>query len=177
MIFPYHITEVFMPRKSTSNDTPSPDNTNITPDAPATEASTAVAERPTLPPADPVAAEQPVAEGAVRRSFADRVGQKQQPSAPDPFAIATDAAAGVKLYESKQDRQMAIKFAEKPSQAVLDKMREARWQWKQADRIWARPVNPGSALSTRIEAEQLFQEVRKMVRQEKGLEPGPEVPF
>ena len=32
-------------------------------------------------------------------------------------------------------------------------------------------------MSTRIEAEALFQEVRQMIRQEKGIEAGQEVPF
>ena len=54
---------------------------------------------------------------------------------------------------------MAIKFDEKPSRAVLDKMHDAGWVWKQADRIWAHAVTPESAMSTRIKAERLYQEV------------------
>ena len=101
---------------------------------------------------------------------------------PDPFGIATDTVAGVRLFESKQDRQMAIKFGEgrpedKPSQAVIDMMKEAGYRWNPADRIWAHPVRPDSAMSTRIEAEWLYQEMRQMIRQEKGIEPAPEVPF
>jgi len=117
------------------------------------------------------------------QSFADRVGQKQWPALPDPFGIATDSVAGVRLFESRQDRQMAIKFGEgrpedKPSQAVIDKMKEAGFRWKPADRIWAHPVRFDSAASTRIEAEKLFQEVRQMIRKEKGIESqGQEMPF
>jgi hypothetical protein len=124
-------------------------------------------------------AEPPAAEATPEgKSFADRVGQKQRPSAPDPFGIARDNLAGVRLFESKQDRQMAIKFDEKPPQPVIDKMNAAGWHWKQVDRIWAHPVRPGSALTTRIEAEQLYQEVRRMIRQERGIEASaPEVPF
>ena len=116
------------------------------------------------------------------QSFADRVGQKKWVAAPDPFGIARDNLAGVRLFESKQDRQMAIKFGEgrpedKPSQAVIDKMKEAGYRWNPADRIWAHPVRPDSAMSTRIEAERLYQEVCQMIRQEKGIEAGQEVPF
>jgi hypothetical protein len=32
-------------------------------------------------------------------------------------------------------------------------------------------------MSTRIEAERLYQDVCKMIRQEKGIETSPEVPF
>jgi hypothetical protein len=131
-----------------------------------------------------VAAEAPASDvNGNPQSFADKVGQKQRPSMPDPFGIATDAMAGVRLFESKQDRQMAIKFGEgrpedKPSQAVIDKMKESGYRWNPADRIWAHPVRGGSAMSTRIDAETLFQEVRKMIRAEKGIDQdGQQIPF
>ena len=140
-----------------------------TPDQELTETATAVAE----PPAAETQEDSP--------SFADRVGQKKKwTPAPDPFGIATDYLAGVRLFESKQDRQMAIKFGEgrpedKPSQAVIDTMKEAGYRWNPSDRIWAHPVRPESAMSTRIEAERLYQEVCQMIRQEKGIEAGPEI--
>jgi hypothetical protein len=136
-----------------------------TPDQESIETATAVAE----PPA-------PENNG---QSFADRVGQRKWVPAPDPFGIATDYLAGVHLFESKQDRQMAIKFGEgrpedKPSRAVIDTMKAAGYRWNPEDRIWAHPVRPESARTTRIEAERLYQEVRKMIRAEKGIEDGPE---
>jgi hypothetical protein len=140
-----------------------------TPDEPSTETTTAVAE----PPATGAEADRP--------SFAERVGQRNRATAPDPFGIASDYLAGVRLFESKRDRQVAIKFGEgrpedKPSQAVIDKLKEGGYHWNPADRIWAHPVGD-SAMSTRIQAERLYQEVRQMIRQEKGIESGPEVPF
>ena len=140
----------------------------ITPDQESTETTTTVAEPP--------AAET----NESRPSFADRVGQKKRISAPDPFAIATDYLAGVHLFESKQDRQMAIRFGEgrseeKPSQAVIDTMKEAGYRWNPSDRIWAHPVRPESAMSTRIEAERLYQVVCQMIRLEKGIEAGPDI--
>ena len=96
-------------------------------------------------------------------------------TAADPFGIATDNLAGVRLFESKQDRQMALKFEEKPTQAVIDTLKEAGYRWNPSDRIWTHPVWSESAMSTRIDAERLYQEVCKMIRQEKGI--GQEVPF
>ena len=139
-----------------------------------TETTSAVAE-------PPIAESEPEGPG-----FADKVGQRKAGSAPDPFGIAADYLAGVRLFESKQDRQMAIKFGEgrpedKPSQAVIDKLKEAGYRWNPQDRIWAHHVGGESARSTRIEAERLYQEVRQMIRQEKGIEQGvdtaPDVPF
>jgi hypothetical protein len=182
MIFPHHIMEVFMPRKRKSDDTPSTDNTNITPDSGAAETGTAVAEPPVSTPADTAgAAESAVAETG-SRSFADRVGQKQRVVIPDPFGVAADYLAGVRLFESRQDRQMAIKFGDgspdaKPSQAVINRMKEAGYRWNPADRVWIHPIHFDSALGTRIEAEQLYQEVRQMIREEKGIAPDQGVPF
>jgi hypothetical protein len=142
-----------------------------TPDQESTETTAAAVAEPPAAEAKP--------EG---RSFADRVGQRKWVSPADPFGIAKDNLAGVQLFESKQDRQMAIKFGEgrpedKPSQAVIDTMKEAGFRWNPADRIWAHPVTSDSAMRTRIEAERLYQEVCKMIRQEKGIEAGQEIPF
>jgi len=141
-----------------------------TPDKDSTETTTEITEPP---------AAEAKPEG---QSFAERVGQKKWVAPADPFGIATDNLAGVRLFESKRDRQMAIKFGEgrpedKPSQEVIDKMKEAGFRWNPADRIWAHPVRSDSAMTTRIDAERLYQEVRQMIRQEKGIEASQEVPF
>src|ERR1700686_1624339 len=80
-----------------------------TPDQESPETTTAVAEPP---------AAETKPEG---QSFAERVGQRKWVPAADPFGIAKDNLAGVRLFESKQDHQMAIKFGDgspedKPSQ-------------------------------------------------------------
>ncbi len=138
-----------------------------TPENESTGTSTAVAEPP------------PAEANRDGPGFAGRVGQKKWVSVPDPFGIAADFVAGVRLFESKQDREMAIQFGngrpeDKPSQAVIDTMKEAGYRWNPSDRIWTHPVRPGSAMITRIEAERLYQDVRQMIRQEKGIEDGPE---
>jgi hypothetical protein len=91
-------------------------------------------------------------------------------AAPDPFGIAGDYVAGVHLFESRQDRQMAIKFDEKPGQPVLDRLKEAGYRWNPSERVWTHPVRQASAMSTRIEAKRLFQDIRESIRHEKGLE-------
>ncbi len=139
-----------MPRKQTP-DQPSPQTEVATVTATtATESAETNGEKPT---------------------FAERVGRKSERVAvPDPFGIAGDYVAGVHLMESRRDRQMAIKFDEKPGQPVIDKLKEAGYRWNPAERVWTHPVRQASALSTRIEAERLYQDTREMIRQEKGLE-------
>jgi hypothetical protein len=124
----------------------------------------------------PTAVAEPPAEEA--KSFAEKIKQERS-RIPDPFGQARDNVAGVRLFISKADDQMAMMFGDgsskdKPSQAVIDKMHEAGWKWNNADRIWARK---GLFRADQIDAERLYQEVRQMIRQEKGIEPGPEVPF
>jgi hypothetical protein len=141
-----------------------------TPNQDSPETATAVAE-PTAPDAN-----------AGQRGFAEKVGRRRSLSSPDPFEIAVDVMAGVRLFESKRDRQVAIKFGEggpedKPSQAVIDKLKEAGFRWNRNDRIWAHPLTPESSMGTRIEAERLYQEIRGMIRQENGLGAGHDVPF
>src|ERR1700722_6129352 len=147
-----------MPRKRTSN--------NPTSETPAIATESPPAELPVaqLAPAEPPAAERT----ASAQSHADAVGQKQRISVPDPFGIAKDNLAGVRLFESKQDRQMAIKFGDgspeaKPGQAVIDKVKEAGFRWNPADRIWVKPVRGDAAVTTRIDAERLFQDVSQMI--------------
>jgi hypothetical protein len=148
-----------------------------TPSGVSDDPATAVAE----PPVEGVA-EPPTAEAKPEdQGFADKVAQKKWVPAPDPFGIAGDNLAGVYLFESKQDRQMAIKFGEgrpedKPSAAVITLLKEAGYRWNPSDRIWVHPVRQESAMGTRIEAEWLYQEVRQIIRQEKGIEPGQEIP-
>jgi hypothetical protein len=140
-----------------------------TPDKESTETPTAVAEPP--------AAEA----NSDSQSFADRVGQRKRVVTPDPYCIHTDPVSGARLFESKRDQQMAIQFGEgrpeaKPSQAVIEMLKEAGYRWNPADRIWAHPVTPDSAKTTRVEADWIFQEVCHMILQEKGIEPGKDVP-
>ena len=116
--------------------------------------------------------------GDNKPTFAERVGHRnERVTSPDPFTIAGDYVAGVQLFESRRDRQMAIKFDDKPSQPVIDKLKEAGYRWNSTDRVWTHQVRQESAMGTRIEAERLYQEVRQMIRQDKGIEAGQEVPF
>jgi hypothetical protein len=96
---------------------------------------------------------------------------------PDPFAIAADLLAGVRLFESRRDRVMAVGFDAKPSPEVIARMKAADYRWNPRDQVWVMPVRPESARTTRIEAERLFQEVSTMIRAEKGIESSPDIPL
>lgn len=146
-----------MPRKRTP-DLPTPDTEP--------SSATTVADPATEPPSEQTP------------SFVERLGERRSRIAiPDPFGIASDFAAGVKLFENRQDRVMAIKFDDKPSQEVIDRLKESGYRWNPNDKVWVHPVHFESARTTRIEAERLYQEVRQMVRHDKGIESSPDIPF
>lgn len=140
--------------------------TTDTESQPATEATTATVEAP------------PAEVPEQTQSFVERLQQQRGRSiTPDPFGIAGDYVAGVRLFENRKDRLMAIKFEDKPSLAVLDKLKVAGYRWNPRDKVWVYPIREETARTTRIEAERLYQEVRGMIRQEKGIESGQEIPF
>jgi hypothetical protein len=158
---PIIFTEEYMPRKRTPDQ-----SATGTEDQPVNEASTATVETP----------ESEIPEQS--QSFVERLQQQRgRGIAPDPFGIAGDYVAGVRLFENRRQRLMAIKFEEKPSPEVLGKMKEAGYRWNPNDKVWVHPIPEEAARTTRIEAERLYQEVRGMIRQEKGIESGQEIPF
>lgn len=154
-----------MPRKNKS-----------TPQEPSADTSTSTGETPAgTASSDPAVTES-------QSTFAERVGKGGGIPIPDPFGIAGDYLADVRLFESKRDRQVAIQFGEgrledKPSPEVIEKLKEAGYRWNPVDKIWAYPIEPASAMSTRITAEKLFNEVSQMIRKERGIEPEQEIPL
>lgn len=90
--------------------------------------------------------------------------------APDPFAIAGDYQAGVKLLESRRYRRSEIEFADgKPSQAVIDKLKEDGFRWSPQEKLWIHPIGTRDAMATRIEAERTYKAVVELIREEKGI--------
>jgi hypothetical protein len=154
-----------MPRKNKS-----------TPQEPTSDTPSSIIEQPgaTQAPEQPASGGQP--------SFDERVGHSNGITVPDPFGIAGDYLADVRLFESRRDRQVAIQFGEgrledKPSPEVIGKLKEAGYRWNPVDKIWAYPLEPASAMSTRINAEKLFKEVCQMIRKEKNIDTEQEIPF
>ncbi len=145
-----------------------------TPDQPSTENPIATAE-------PPAAANDNGAANDNQPSFAERVGQRKWTPGPDPRGIATDVLAGIRLFYSDRDKQVAIKFGEgrpedKPSQQVIDKLKEHGYHWQPANRVWAHPYGD-MPRTVRIEGERLYHEIRQIIRGEKGIETGREIPF
>jgi hypothetical protein len=100
--------------------------------------------------------------------------------APDPFPIDIDRLAGTRLFGRGQYydrdlgryayRKIQIQFDEKPSDPqILDKVREAGFEWRQEDRAWSMNVPQDGRIEARRAAEQLYQEVSRMLREAKGL--------
>jgi len=164
-----------MSRKRTQQPTNTSTDNNDTTATTATmepEQAAIAAEPTAMPPAVPPQ------ESFVERLLRERGPRKDSENRiPDPFGIASDYAAGVHLFENRQDRLMVIKFDEKPSADVLNRLKDSGFRWNPRNKVWVTPIRPDSARAIRIEAERAYQSVSSMIRQEMGIESGPEVPF
>jgi hypothetical protein len=111
-------------------------------------------------------------------TFVERLGEKNtRRKMPDPFVIALDNEAGVSLCEIKRYGVMAILFQDWPTQPVIDLLEKKGYRWDEMDYAWNKPVREHAAMATRIEAERLYQKVRQMIRQEKGVDAVQDIPF
>ena len=103
-------------------------------------------------------------------SGAAAVGKKKYTPAADPFQFAHDNLAGVRLLESRQYREMQLAFAEKPSQQVIDKVKELGFRWNNEEKLWALKLNPSTANQDRVDGQRAFREIANMMRDERGME-------
>lgn len=122
---------------------------------------------PQVPEQQPVQAEQAPSPSPTTSPEAPPAPAKRQ--IPDPFGIAKDYLAGIQLLESHRYRQMQIRFDEKPSQAAIDAVKEAGFRWNGQEKVWVKPIQPATAMQTRIDSERLFKDVAEQIRQEKGV--------
>lgn len=161
-----------MSRKRTTHDSSTTDR-----QPPSTESAMASTEQSSITATlDAPTSETPVPKP--EPGFVARLTQQRNPGkVPAPFNIASDYEAGVRLFENRRARQMAIQFEQKPSPDVLSHLKEAGFRWNNKDQVWSRTVFPEEALQIRIAAERTYQEVRQMIRQERGLGESPEIPF
>jgi len=100
----------------------------------------------------------------------DQVEEPRRVFAPDPFARASDYAVGLHLAESRRARRSLFSFDERPTQAVIDKLKENDFRWNSRDRNWVKPIHQDTALQDRIDADRLYRELSIMMREEKGIE-------
>ena len=83
-----------------------------------------------------------------------------------------DHEAGVVVIEDRENHRVAIKFDEKPSEAVREVMKKEPYGFRfdPEDKLWYKKFGPARARQARTEADQLGFTVANIIRQEKGLE-------
>lgn len=155
----------------TSEQQPQTANTESPYDSASEMTGTAVMEPPVTP-------KQETGNDQSQPSFVEKLARQRNPGiVPDPFGIAGDYQAGVRLFENRRDRLMVIKFEQKPSSDVLTRMKDGGFRWNPRDQVWVHPIYQEQARQIRIEAERTYQDVCQMIRQERGLGSSPEIPF
>lgn len=91
------------------------------------------------------------------------------PRAPNPHGYKQDVAAGVRLLEDRRFKQVQLKFADKPSAAVREMVREAGYRWREEEQAWTKQIDPEKGWQTRADADDLFERVTAAIRAEKGI--------
>jgi hypothetical protein len=121
--------------------------------------------RPEAPASDPSRSpEEPAA--APARSFVEAVDRKK-PEYVDQGPH--DKIAGVKLLEHRNPFLTVVRFDEKPSVQITRRLREAKFEWVQANGEWIRPIRFDSRAQDRIDAERVYKDVCQMIRTERGV--------
>ncbi len=80
------------------------------------------------------------------------------------------SGGGFRLVGGRKIRGGVIAFAEKPSAEVIAAVKEAGFDWRAADRVWAHPVGAHSGWQDRAHADRTFEAASKRVRAERGIE-------
>ena len=83
-------------------------------------------------------------------------------------ALATDKAAGMRLFANHESRKMAIVFDKKPGEGIRQMLKDAGWRWSQRENAWEKPVRWDTRVRDRMEAERLFDGIAALVRAEAG---------
>ena len=87
---------------------------------------------------------------------------------PNPFGIRGDRVAGVMLAEDRRFRQMQLRFDVKPSDDIRKAVGEAGFQWRAAEKVWSKQIDPAEGWRTRVEAQELYEHIREILRAERG---------
>jgi hypothetical protein len=98
----------------------------------------------------------------------DADGKPVYPPIPDPFGADKDALAGVERLRSHRFRQFWLRFAEKPPEEVIAKLKEHKYRWAPKDQAWVKPFKHEESYAAALESERLYEEVRQMLRESKG---------
>lgn len=80
-----------------------------------------------------------------------------------------DRVVGARLLEHHNPYLSVIRFEEKPSDAIREKLRDSGFRWAAENQEWVRPIRYESRAQDRIHAERTFEEVTAMIRKERGI--------
>lgn len=102
---------------------------------------------------------------------------KQYAPQPNPRAWDTNNDAGTEFRTRTDPYESQIAFKEKPSQEVLDYVKQQGFRFRPEDKAWTKPIGFNTKEQDRLAAKRTYAEVVRMTLKEKGIEASPEVAF
>jgi len=91
---------------------------------------------------------------------------------PNPRSWAGNNAAGVEYLTRKEPYQFLIRFKEKPSQDVIDLMKDNGFRWDRDAQLWARPIAYSTAAQDREIGRRTYGKVVDRLLEQKGIDAG-----
>lgn len=91
---------------------------------------------------------------------------------PNPRSWAGNNAAGVEFLTRKEPYEALIRFKEKPSQEVIDYMKDNGFRWNRDEQAWARPIGYSTQAQDRELGRRTYGKVVDMLLQQKGIDAG-----
>ena len=91
---------------------------------------------------------------------------------PNPRGWAGNNAAGVEFLTRKEPYEALIRFKEKPSQDVIDTMKDGGFRWNRDEQAWARPIGYNTAAQDREIGRRTYGKVVAMLLEQKGADAG-----
>jgi hypothetical protein len=100
--------------------------------------------------------------------------EKQYPPEPNPRTWAENMQVGVQLRTRREPFEAELAFQDKPSQGVIDFVKDNGFRWNREAKVWSRPVGYSTQAQDRLIASRTYHKAVEMILKEKGLTPQPE---
>jgi hypothetical protein len=101
--------------------------------------------------------------------------EAEYPPAPNPRSWHENFQVGVKFRTNRETLKAELVFGEKPSQPVIDYIKEQGFRWNGKEKLWERPISFKTAAQDRLIAMRTYSGAVGMIQKERGLEPQPEL--
>lgn len=116
---------------------------------------------------NPPGAATPAAEPS--RDAANNGEERSYPPEPNPRSWSHHNQAGVEFRTHRDPYEAELLFKDKPSQPVIDMLKDNGFKWNRHEKAWTRPISFATQAQDRLVASRTYHTAVEMILAEKGL--------